>query len=727
MNDGNSLKKVTNLKAVYSTEEDDLLKDFFIPCLSNSVRYDRISGFFSSILYPMIFRGIKNLVLKENSKIRLIIGFLPNNGKKILAKNDLELYAYLYDDTIINDINNQFEENEPMLKKNHLKLLGWLILNKKLEIKLGLLLDQNGDLINNPELLKLSKGKLHKKIGILYDTQNNSLSFCGSNNETPYGWEKNYEEFDIHYSWDGTLKGLPWLDKHKKKFNDYWENKVKGLITINLPNKCIEKLIDFAPNEFDEIKIDEIIEFYKDIENFDLKKAIKNNINRNNFNRFWKRDSKTNNLILDKYNWLHHKEAPLKWEANGYTGLFEMATGTGKTITSIKCIYHIFKRMKKLVCWILVPDKYLISQWAEKLEEITENIIIHNVSDKRSRDKLKELLEIYKYKNDPYNFLFFLSTTKMTQQIISIIDSVNVSLEEILLIVDEAHSLGALVTRQKIEKFNPKFKIGLTATPKRYFDPIGTQFITEYFGNSINELTLRRALELGFLCPYKYFIRFCNLNEIENKAYESFTRQILNLDKENDEEKLIKLYNLRARIIKKAEGKKKEFEKIIGELINENNFKKCLIYCDDHEQLEEMNDIIKKYKGTQTKLIDGGTPNKKRKQIIELLEHKHINAILAMKCLDQGVDIPFLKIGIFLSSSGNEKEFIQRRGRLMRKYSKKDFVEIYDIIVKKKVEKGDDIFLREKERIRLFSKLALNQSDVDLDYFDEIGDFISKS
>ncbi|GAG84016.1 unnamed protein product, partial [marine sediment metagenome] len=144
MNEGNSLKEVKNLKAVYSTEEDNLLNDFFVPCLSNSVRYDRISGFFSSILYPMIFRGIKNLVLKENSKIRLIIGFLPNNGKKILAKNDLELYAYLYDDTIINDINNQFEENEPMLKKNHLKLLGWLILNKKLEIKLGLLLDQNG-------------------------------------------------------------------------------------------------------------------------------------------------------------------------------------------------------------------------------------------------------------------------------------------------------------------------------------------------------------------------------------------------------------------------------------------------------------------------------------------------------------------------------------------------------------------------------------------------------
>lgn len=728
MTEFKGLKSIKNFKAVYSTEEDDLLNDFFIPCLSSSIKYDRISGFFSSILYPMIFRGIKDLILKEDSKIRLIIGFLPKIEKKIFSKNNLELYDFLYNDDFINDVNEQFEKNEPLLKKNHLKLLAWLLLNKKIEIKLGLLIDDEGYIINDPEKIKLGKGKLHKKIGIFYDEFKNFLSFCGSNNETPYGWQKNFEEFDIHYSWDGSLKGLPWLEKHQKKFEDYWENRVKGLITVNLPNKSIEKLKSFAPNKFDEIEIDEIIEFYEDIEKYDLNTALKNNREEIDFKIFWKKDNITGKLELDKYDWEQHQIGPNNWINNNYIGLFEMATGTGKTYTAIRCVYNLINFKKYMLCWVIVPDKFLITQWNVKLNELTKNIFILGIADKKSREKLEELIDIFKVKSkrEKYYFLFFLSTTKMIEKIINILNNANVSSNKLLLIADEAHSLGAIKTRESLTKFKnpPLYKIGLTATPLRYFDPIGTDFIFEFFNNRVvYKLTLEDALIKGFLCPYEYYLKFCELTRTENEKYEEYTKKIRILDKTEDEEELVKLYNLRAKIIKKAENKLQVFKKLLSKLINKDLFEHSLIYCDDHYQLLLVANILENF-SQNYRIIDARTKPEERLDIINLLRYNHINTILAMKCLDQGVDIPFLKLGIFLSSSGNEKEFIQRRGRLLRKDPSKKIVRIYDIIVKKSAEKGDDTFLREKERIRLFNQLAINKVDVELEFFEELGDLL---
>ncbi|MGQ4876039.1 MAG: DEAD/DEAH box helicase family protein [Promethearchaeia archaeon] len=723
------LKSIKNLKPVYSSESDNLLEDFFIPCLNNSIRYDRISGFFSSILYTMVFRGIKNFVLKRNSKMRLIIGYLPQVEKEILSKNREELKEYLNHKDIINDINEQFIKNEPLFEKNHLKLLGWLILNNKLEIKLALLTDENNNILTDPEEIKFKSGKLHKKIGIFYDEYGNSLSFCGSNNETPYGWEKNFEEFDIHYNWDGPLKGIPWLNRHKKNFEEYWNNKTKGLMTIDLPNKCIEKLNAFAPKTFDDIGIEKIIKFYKNLEEKGFKKTILEiNSKRDDFNNYWQEDLKPGKLIIDKYQWEHHLKASEAWIKNNYVGLLEMATGTGKTITAIKCMYHLFKFKKYIICWVLVPDKFLITQWKDKLKEITKNIIIHEITNKISREELRDLIFLYKNKKkkESYSFLIFLSTTKMINKIIPILYSEKIDSDELLLIVDEAHSLGAIKTRQSLMtlNFNPAYKIGLTATPVRYFDPIGTNFILNFFNNKIVfKLTLKDALKKGFLCPYKYYIEFCELTSEENIHYKNLTKSILSLDEDKDERKLIKLYNLRAKIIKNAKLKLKTFDKILIKLIKKNQFYNSLIYCDNHKQINEVATILEKY-NQKYRIIDANTNSEERKNIIQLLKFKHINTILAMKCLDQGVDIPFFQIGIFLSNSGNEKEFIQRRGRLLRKDPSKKIVKIYDIIVKKNVEKGDSVFLREKERVKLFSNLALNKVDVDLDYFNELGELL---
>lgn len=722
------LPSIKNLKAVYSTEVDNLIEDFFIPCLSNSIRYDRISGYFSSILYPMIFRGIKELVLKEKSKIRLIIGFLPKKEKEIFIKNQDELEDYIQNEDFINNLVGNFIDSDPLLKKNHLKLLAWLLLNDKIEIKLGLLVNNKGQILNDLEKLELSKGKLHKKIGIFYDEYNNSLSFCGSNNETPYGWQKNFEEFDIHYSWEGPLKGLPWLEKHKNQFDEYWENDVNGLITIKLPNKCIQKLRTFAPKEFDDVKIEDIVDFYQDIEKFDFKTALQNQNKFNEYTSYWKRDSISNDLILNQYRWKHQIEATENWVSKNYIGIFEMATGTGKTITSIKCMYHLFKEKKNLICWILVPDKFLIAQWTQTLKNLTKNINILQISDKKSRLRLKESLSIFKIlkKNKKFNFLIFLSTTKMVEKIINVLNDENILSNEILLITDETHSIGSLNTRQNLKKFEnePNYKIGLTATPIRYFDPIGTDFIFDFFNNKIAyKLTLEDALKKGFLCPYEYYIEFCNLTKEENEVYDKYTKQILILDKELDEDKLIELYNLRAKIVKKANNKLKSFKTILKRLINQGEFNRGLIYCDDHSQLGEVAEVLKNLL-QKYRIIDANTPSEERIDIIKLLEYKHINIILAMRCLDQGVDIPFLKIGIFLSSSGNEKEFIQRRGRLLRIHPSKKVVKIYDIIVKKNIEKGDDVFLREKERIRLFNNLSINKVDVEIDYFNELGELL---
>jgi superfamily II DNA or RNA helicase len=291
-----------------------------------------------------------------------------------------------------------------------------------------------------------------------------------------------------------------------------------------------------------------------------------------------------------------------------------------------------------------------------------------------------------------------------------------VSNEHILLIADEAHWLGASETRKNLEGDDFIYSLGLTATPVRYFDDEGTNFLYSFLGDTVYRFSIKEAQDHGFLCKYNYHIKFCNLDKEELQDYLRLTKAISVSYNQDDEERTTTLLNKRARVVKDALSKFEVFDNLLTEL--GNNIEYSVVYCDE-DQIERICRILREH-DILFGVFLGVTPDIERQILISKLISGTIDTIVAIKCLNEGVDIPPLKKGFFLSSSGNPKEFIQRRGRLLRTHEGKGVVDMYDFVVAPDPDELDlsdvekkahnRILKKELERIGEFNETALNSA-----------------
>jgi superfamily II DNA or RNA helicase len=320
------------------------------------------------------------------------------------------------------------------------------------------------------------------------------------------------------------------------------------------------------------------------------------------------------------------------------------------------------------------------------------------------------------------------------------------TVEQFLFVGDEAHGLGALAFQKAL---NPKamFRLGLSATPDRYFDEVGTATLLVYFSGTCFEFDTKRALTWVDplsgqtpLCPYEYHPIFVELSKDESEAYRKLSERISKLQHSKDEEALSRLEKLlfeRAGVLKKAHQKLKSTATLLDALGPE--IKDCLIYCNDFEQLLSVAEILQNRGVTFQKITgeEGSSPERRfdmkseREWILENFAKGESQVLLAIKCLDEGVDIPSARIGIILASSGNPREFIQRRGRLMRRFPGKTKANIYDFLVAPS-SKPDrpaslqelEIFRRELKRTDEFSGDALNSDEVNRIITKKLGEII---
>ena len=175
-----SLQKIFFKKA-YSSDFDNILLDFYIPALECTIEYNRLAGFFSSKTLAIAARGILCLI-KNDGKINLIVS--PK-----LQKKDLEIINNAYETPekyIEQNMLKELENLEDEFVKDHLFALGWMIANKKLEIKVAIVYDNDQKLLSYDEIQYC--GLFHQKVGILKDSEGNIITFSGSVNETASGW-----------------------------------------------------------------------------------------------------------------------------------------------------------------------------------------------------------------------------------------------------------------------------------------------------------------------------------------------------------------------------------------------------------------------------------------------------------------------------------------------------------------------------------------------------------
>ncbi|NPV51684.1 MAG: DEAD/DEAH box helicase family protein [Candidatus Methanofastidiosum sp.] len=675
--------KDLDLKISYDSNTDDILNDFYIPLLSNSIKYQRSVGFFSSKILSVAAEGIINLI-NNGGTIELIC------GTKLKGK-DLDIIKKAHENPDI--VIEEFRANKSLnlidkFKNNHLMALGWMVAKGILKIKIAMIVDED-----NP--LDEKKGILHQKIGIFRDIEGNIISFSGSNNETASGWEFNIEEFKVFRNWKKSES--PYLTSDLKKFNDIWMGNVAGIKVIDSDKAVLQN----------EIKI------------LAESKTVLNQV------------EKTDKIEL----WDYQKDAIEKWIKNGKKGIFEMATGTGKTFTALGCLNQELKKTEKLLIVITAPYQHLLQQWKQSINKFGldyDDLIIADSTNRFWKDKLAD--SIFDISLGHKNKVIVISTHR-TFSSDNFKDIINYKDDfKIFLIADEVHGLGAEYS--KLGLINAyDFRLGLSATPKRWFDDYGTDILHDYFNGVIYEFDLEKAINKTnpatnetYLTPYLYKPKFISLKSNELDEYYEITKQIAvkyGSKKLNDDNTALKsLLFKRANIIKNAEEKYPILEEILDDI--GNNLKWTIIYCTEH-QIDKVMNILKKRRISAHlfTMSEGTRPDKKydglseRDFILKKFIEGYYKVLVAIKCLDEGVDIPPARIAIMMASSGNPREHIQRLGRVIRRFSNKKRALIYDLFVLPNLKKFPSefknlerrIFEKEFERYEEIASIAINNAE----------------
>ncbi len=594
----------------------------------------------------------------------------------------------------------ELEQIEDAFEKDHIAALGWMIANDKLKVKVAIPRKNTGELITSTDADQI--GLFHQKVGILRDANGSIISFSGSINETASGWLNNVEEFKVFRNWDQSESD--YVDADSNKFNRFWNNSSNKVDIIDLPTAVMKKLIEIAPRE---------------IENINLMK-------------YYKRDGSPSKLLYQ-----HQKDAISKWVGNNMRGIFEMATGTGKTFAALGCVEKIAETNKSLIICIACPYQHLVQQWKREISRFGisyDKLVIADSSNPDWKDSLANALMDVSLGYIPKLVVITTHDTFASEKFVKLMRQYK-SNSKSFIIADEVHGLGAQVRRKGlIGEF--EFRLGLSATPKRWFDPSGTKVLYEYFGDTIYEFGLEKAINTinpdtgrTYLAPYRYNIRFASLSKDELEEYITKTAKIVKLWKREgaEDEKSIYLEQLlfaRANIIKNAQAKYEELENILD--ILPSPIKWTLIYCSPQQIETVMKSLKDRGIFSHRFTMEEGTTSSKnfkglseREYLLEEFSKGKYQILVAMRCLDEGVDVPPARTAILLSSSGNPREYIQRIGRVIRRSQDKREATIYDIVVFpnltvlspeiRRIEKK--IIEKELKRYEEISKYALNNAE----------------
>lgn len=636
------LRDVDILPAYSTDDGKDLLDSFYNPVLECAVKYDRVTGFFSPKVFAIAARGFRKCV-ENNCKIRIITSVCVEDETwdAINESTKLSNVSRCLDDYTLDSVHDE-------LDYNYLQLFMYLYSTGILEMKVAAVREGNGI--------------FHEKIGIITDSFEDSVSFSGSNNETANGWINNIEEFKVFKDWEPVQATYCAIDK--KKFETYWDGESNRFKVLTLDKAESEGLIRKTLKP--DITIEEIKKRIYEQENVKL----------------YGGGNKPRTRQLRPY----QKDAIAHWKNSNYISIFEMATGTGKTFTTVSALKQFREGNSSLHCVVGVPLISLLVQWrGELLSNFGEDLKIIVASSSVDNDWRKELSDLtirlkMGLKTDfailvPY-------VTLSNEDFVSKI--IRIGADGMVFLADEMHNLVTERAMAVLSEEIFKYRLGLSATPVRLWAPKESKIVTAFFGDDPYIFSLEKAILEGFLVPYNYYVKPVHLTIDEFEDYCGISKEIGRYSAMGNQYKDSELNALlkRARIKKNAENKILALSGVIAENKKIGPISHSLFYVDNSEMLEKVQKTLLEYNIVSSKFT-GEEDLATREDIIDAIRRKDINAIVAIKCLDEGVDIPSARNAYFISSNTDPREYIQRLGRVLRRDEKsgKTHSNIYDFIV----------------------------------------------
>lgn len=609
--------KDLSLKITYNSDYDSISSTFFNPVLRESKKYMRVSAYFSSKYLAPMSEGLSSLAW-NGGKARIIASILTSE-EDIAEYKASKSKAQEKITKIFPDVGTLKE----LMEDNNVEAFGKLVQSGSLEMKFAL----------------SSKGIFHMKYGIAEDAMGDRVAFAGSLNETSNGYSGNVEQFDVFRSW--VVGEKDYEDHYFNEFESYWSGESRGeTIIVDMPPETTLRVED-AYKQFINMKHPQL------------------------------------GHQLREYQY----EAVEFFEHAGFSAMLEMATGTGKTITALECVNRLFSKKGKAFTIIAAPTLAIAEQWKSAWESFFhKNALLFE-------PKTANKAQAYEYASligcdgaiiATYNSL---STSFFLESVLGAIKCTR------LFIADEAHWLGA---RRALEIANIEFegRIGLSATPQRLFDEEGTSAILSFFKNNEYKYALKRAIKEGYLSRYSYFPYYAELLDEEIEEYGKLThaaarKYAASRGKSKDPDDARKtsdlMYIQRAKISKRAKNKFPILEKILLDLKESGKLENLIIFFDDSSQLAETYAMLSKLGVSYGKISSSAKGGERKKMFLEFA-NGNIKCMLAMKIMDEGIDIPSAQREIIMASSSNPRQYIQRAGRILRNREGKGIAEIYDII-----------------------------------------------
>lgn len=689
-----SLKDLA-LRNQYRSDRHDLLNDFYVPCLKQAEAYDRAVGFFSSTSLALAAQGLAAFV-KTGGKMRLIASPHLSDEDIQAIEQGLKQRQEAVTEALLRELEQELEQ----VIQNRLACLAWLLSKGVLEIKLAV-----------PRNIR-RRGIYHEKLGIFTDGAGNQIVFTGSANESANALSDNFECIDVFRSW--RIGDDERIAEKIEDFQRLWNNETPNLEVLEFPEAAQRSLLKRCPAEppLQEAKVASSDGNY-DFLGVDFPEPPAGVP----ILPFW--------LKLRPY----QQQAINNWLENKGRGTLKMATGSGKTITALAIAAELYQKIKLQALIVVCPFRHLVNQWARECRKFGLEPILAYENVRSWQGFLSTQLYNLKPGNQPFLAVITTNATLMSQGFQSQLPYFP---DKTLIIGDEAHNLGA----KRLERSLPRrvgLRLALSATPERYFDERGTEALFDYFGTVLEpEFTLKDAIEQKALVHYLYYPILVELTEPEIEIYADLSTRIGRLiaigGESEDNEALTALLMQRARLIGAASNKLEALRELMRSRLNSTH---TLFYCGDgsveddvtdesQRQLEAVARILGNELNYQVNTYTAETTLEDREDLRHQFETGELQGLVAIRCLDEGVDIPATQTAVILASSGNPRQFIQRRGRILRPHPNKQRAEIFDMIVlppdlgRETLEVERNLLRKELQRFIEFADLADNAGEARL-------------
>lgn len=687
--------KNSGLKYGYSSENSSIVNDFYIPALKVACHYDRAVGFFSSASLSVAARGLAPF-LESSGTMRLIIGYPVSVDDFSAIQSGVNYSLHLKNiEGKIDEFLSNVQEN---LECRRFDALSYLIAIGRLQIRFAF----------------RPRGMYHEKIGVIRDGDGEKVAFLGSANETENALSDdiNSESISAFYSWDEAIfmhYGFDIEDRFEKLWND--EQPITKTIPAN--EKFIKRLADFHCGKSSTDIINGLIEVESGTQEIT--------------DEVYDHMPKLPKFIgSNKYQLRQHQKNALgSWVQRSYRGILKLATGAGKTITALHAATVIASHdhFNRGLCLIVaVPYQGLAEQWFDEMKLFGMNAILCYKSQSIWLHKLKNSISEFNLATSQ-TFLSIIVVNDTLKKTEFLVEIKKVNPNRVLFVGDECHNHAS----EKIINIlpNANLRLGLSATPWSVDEVDKRNLLTEYYGDIVAEYNLRDAIDDQVLCPYDYFPIHCEMNNEEADAYEDLSSKIGKFEaiKENggyvNEDALMHLYLKRSRLLGNLQSKLVALDR----LVKENGIKThTLFYCgeggseiendDDESTIDAVTKILHS-QGWRTSKFTSEQSLSLRSKIMDSFKNANVDALVSKRVLDEGIDVPACSQAYIMASTRNERQYVQRRGRVLRKSANKTKAIIYDFIAKPPVEREGlscfvSMFQLELKRIEEFSSLSLN-------------------